>query len=156
MREERVDAKGLVAPSWELMDDHRLGGVELTWPIELRSIANQSMHWAEKSKYMKSARKSGRMMMTWGNAATVGRLELLRHDGLAGHSGLTIFMTRLSQRTLDNDNLYTAFKPFRDGIADWLEVDDGDTLLEWNCFQRYSKQKGVVVRVFLSKDRGAL
>jgi hypothetical protein len=44
---------------------------------------------------------------------------------------LTITLTRYSSGTLDSDNLAGAFKACRDGVADYLGIDDGDPSLTW-------------------------
>ena len=51
---------------------------------------------------------------------------------------LTITLTRIGPRTLDDDNLAGGFKHVRDGVADWLGIDDGDKRLTW----RYEQRKG--------------
>jgi hypothetical protein len=37
---------------------------------------------------------------------------------------------------LDGDNLQSGFKAVRDGVADWLGVDDGDKRIDWQYGQR--------------------
>ena len=49
-----------------------------------------------------------------------------------------IILTRMALRRLDDDNLAYAFKATRDGVADWLRVDDRSPLLTW----RYEQEKG--------------
>jgi hypothetical protein len=39
---------------------------------------------------------------------------------------------------LDGDNLQSGFKAVRDGVADWLGVDDGSSLVDW----QYCKRSG--------------
>ena len=50
----------------------------------------------------------------------------------------TITLTRIGPRMLDDDNLASGFKACRDGVADWLGIDDGDKRLTW----RYAQRKG--------------
>jgi hypothetical protein len=40
---------------------------------------------------------------------------------------------------LDDDNLASGFKAARDGVADWLGIDDGSPRLSWRYGQRKSK-----------------
>lgn len=49
---------------------------------------------------------------------------------------LTIVLTRIGPKMLDTDNLAGGFKAVRDGIADWLHVDDGSDQLDWQYRQR--------------------
>jgi len=63
---------------------------------------------------------------------------------------VSIKLTRISPRRLDHgDNLNASMKAIRDGIADWLGVDDGNERIFWDYFQtRPSKgETGVLVRV---------
>jgi len=57
-------------------------------------------------------------------------------------------LTRIAPRKLDSDNCSSSMKAIRDGIADWLEIDDGsDELLAFT----YSQERGpygVRVEVF--------
>ncbi len=61
----------------------------------------------------------------------------------------TITLTRLAPRILDCDNLRGALKAVRDGIADWLGVDDGDPRLTWEYGQekRVGEPMGVRVEI---------
>lgn len=49
---------------------------------------------------------------------------------------VTVVMTRIAPRRLDGDNLQSGFKAVRDGVADWLGVDDGDARIDWQYGQR--------------------
>ena len=63
---------------------------------------------------------------------------------------LVIRMTRIASRPIkDGDNLQSAFKAVRDGIADFLKIDDGDDRLQWVVAQRKGKprQHGVWVEI---------
>lgn len=44
-------------------------------------------------------------------------------------------MTAHLPRYFDDDNLAGALKPVRDELAEWLEVDDGDRRVLWECDQ---------------------
>jgi hypothetical protein len=60
-----------------------------------------------------------------------------------------VTFTRLSAGELDDDNLAGSCKAVRDGVADWLGVDDRDKRVQW----RYSQGRcprghfGVNVRI---------
>ena len=112
---------------------HGIGGLKGVWEswenlievqIEMRvvSMANLRMHWAVKAKTVKSQRQKA--------------FNALCGVGAPPALPVTIVMTRVAPRPLDGDNLQAAFKAVRDGVADWLGVDDGDQRLDWQYCQR--------------------
>lgn len=54
-----------------------------------------------------------------------------------------VTLTRIAPRKLDEgDNLPGGtFKSVRDGVADWLEVDDASPMVEWRYAQRRGRPK---------------
>jgi P2-related tail formation protein len=48
---------------------------------------------------------------------------------------------------LDGDNLQSGFKAVRDGVADWLGIDDGSQLVEWEYRQRPGTVKTYKVEI---------
>ena len=62
---------------------------------------------------------------------------------------LVITITRVGPRELDTDNLAASAKHIRDGIADWLGINDRLKLLRWEYAQERGapKEYGVKVRV---------
>jgi hypothetical protein len=66
-------------------------------------------------------------------AATVCRLY-------AGEVALPVVvtLTRIAPRRLDGDNCAGGLKHWRDGIADWLGIDDADPRVSW----RYEQERG--------------
>jgi hypothetical protein len=44
---------------------------------------------------------------------------------------VTITITRRGGRRMDDDGLTASAKHVRDGVADWLGIDDGDPRLTW-------------------------
>ena len=62
-------------------------------------------------------------------------------------SGLTVTMTRIAPRRLDDDNLASGFKAVRDGVAAWLGIDDGSPLIRWVCAERKGPPKGYAAEV---------
>jgi hypothetical protein len=104
-------------------------------PVKLISEANVHEHWANRARRVKSQR-------------SVARLTMLESEGLArqsvfngGERPLTIRLVRVAPRRLDSDNLARSFKAVRDGIADWLGIDDGSPLLTWVYDQRRGNVK---------------
>lgn len=53
---------------------------------------------------------------------------------------------------LDLDNLQAAFKAVRDGVADWLQIDDGDPRLHWTYRQGRAASWAVVIEVQTPSD----
>jgi hypothetical protein len=72
-----------------------------------------------------------------------------RHPPLAVAQGgrIVVTLTRLGGRGLDSDNLAGAYKAIRDGVADWLGIDDGDDRIEWRYAQEPGGAKGTRVLV---------
>jgi hypothetical protein len=62
---------------------------------------------------------------------------------------LTIVITRIGPRELDTDNLCGSAKHVRDGVADWLGVNDRSKLLTWQYEQEYGGKGvyGVKIRI---------
>jgi hypothetical protein len=60
---------------------------------------------------------------------------------------VTVVLTRIAPRRLDGDNLQSGFKAVRDGVADWLGVDDGSSLVDWQYFQRSGKAGEYAVEI---------
>jgi hypothetical protein len=63
--------------------------------------------------------------------------KAMRHTGFGQMSdSVKVTMTRESAGSLDDDNLRGALKACRDGIADWLGINDNDKRVEWVYQQR--------------------
>lgn len=62
---------------------------------------------------------------------------------------IVVTLTRYSAGTLDDDNLIGACKAIRDGIADWLRIDDADPRVRYVYEQAWCEPKkyAVVVEV---------
>jgi hypothetical protein len=95
-----------------------------TWehPMKLPSCANLREHWGKRAARAASHKKVGciktiaaRMVFTPWPTGGVWCVHLRRHG----------------VRLLDSDNLASAFKGIRDGVAVALDIDDGDPRIEW-------------------------
>ena len=93
--------------------------------MKIVSVANMRMHWAAKAKLTRDQRTRTRMSLA-AVAQSFG-VEVLP---------VTVVLTRIAPRRLDGDNLQSGFKAVRDGVADWLGVDDGSSMIEWQYCQR--------------------
>ena len=60
---------------------------------------------------------------------------------------VTIRLVRIAPRALDDDNLASAMKSVRDGVADALGMDDRDSRVLWLCDQE-SGRPSVRVEVY--------
>lgn len=101
-----------------------------TTELELRivSVANQREHWSAKAKRAKAHRFA---------AILVPRHPL----------PCTVTLVRIAPRPLDDDNLRSAFKALRDGIADRLGVKDNDPRVRWEYAQEVGRPKQYAARV---------
>jgi hypothetical protein len=98
-------------------------------PVRIESEANGRQHWRKVAARKKHHRHEACLR--------------LRERGGPGWMNpppnAKITLTRIAPRTLDDDNLASGFKATRDGVADWLGIDDGDNRLTWNYAQRKGK-----------------
>ena len=90
-------------------------------PLKIVSVANLREHWRTKAARAKLHRHTA--------------LALLRTHKLP-MLPITVYLTRVAPRELDSDNLASAFKAVRDGVADWLNVNDNDPRVTWEYAQR--------------------
>jgi hypothetical protein len=98
--------------------------MKFTLPITAKSTANLREHWAEKARRVKPQREAALR-------AVKSRLSEL------GPTRLVVLMTRVALSDgLDDDNLRSALKSLRDGIASALRVDDRSPLVRWDYAQR--------------------
>lgn len=95
-----------------------------TVPIRTVSEANWRGHWAEQHKRKKTHRSS---------AAYAAFVVLSGHEI---PQKLTVKLTRVGPREMDGDNLQSALKACRDGIADAIGIDDGSKRITWQYEQR--------------------
>lgn len=91
--------------------------------------------------------------------ARINRAKVQRKSVYLFLSGLnlpelpaTIRLVRLGARTLDDDNLATAFKSVRDEIASIYGTDDGSRLYRWEYAQEKGKADGIRVEITSTAD----
>jgi hypothetical protein len=99
-------------------------------PVRIVSVANMREAWQARHRRAKAQRMSAAYSLI----ADVGK----RPVQIGERSELRIKLTRYGGRRMDSDNLQAAFKAIRDGVADWLDMDDGSPLLHWE----YEQAKG--------------
>jgi len=110
--------------------------IEVRMNMKIVSVANMRLHWAVKAKLVRDHRTRTRMSLS--AAAQSSGLEMLP---------VTVVLTRVAPRRLDGDNLQSGFKAVRDGVADWLGVDDGNGLIDWQYAQRSGKAGEYAVEI---------
>ena len=103
--------------------------VTVTIPLRLPSVANLREHWAKKAKRAKQHRGLAEMFTRNALGSRVLVYPSMSHR-------VTVTITRVAPRSLDADNCVSACKAARDGVADALDVDDGDERVTWQYAQR--------------------
>lgn len=112
-------------------------GVKFFVPVKTVSEANSHEHWRQRQKRAKEQR----LAAAFGGASRCHPSELPPFP-------LVVTLTRVSPRELDDDNLQGATKHFRDGIADWLGVDDRKRdVVRYEYGQRKGAPVGVEVEI---------
>jgi hypothetical protein len=96
--------------------------------LHIVSEANRREHWATKAHRVR-----------WHRKCAAASLYGVCTIGAPVTPPATITLTRIAPRKLDSDNLAGGFKAARDGVADWLHMDDGDEQLTWVYAQRKGK-----------------
>ena len=94
-------------------------------PIRTRSEMNLREHWAKTHKRRKEQR--------WLTYALVS--ALVDENEIGEWPKIHVTLCRIAPRNLDTDNLAASMKAVRDGVADALERDDGDTSITWEYRQ---------------------
>lgn len=117
-------------------------------PVETISEANakgRQKHWAVKNRRVK-----GQRGMAY--ATCLKYLGCKPKDApLPGDFAITLTRIMVGrQRPYDGDNLQNALKAVRDGIAEYLGIDDGSDRLAW----RYGQEKGDGVRGWVRVEVG--
>lgn len=107
--------------------------VELDMRIE--SLANARLHHFAKARKVKAQREHAGLML------------LNRVDDLSLPCAITL--TRIAPREFDSDNLRSAFKAVRDGIADVFGVKDNDPRIDWQYAQRKGAPKQYAAEVVI-------
>lgn len=104
----------------------------LTIPLQLPSLANQSVHPLKRWRQGRAQKK-----------AVLAALTPYLRPKLPA----VITLTRFGPRKLDTDNLAMSFKAARDQIAAWIGVDDGSDLYVWRYEQEKAKDYAIRIDV---------
>ncbi len=112
-------------------------GFEL--PIRTQTENNNDEHWRKRWKRAKHQRETVKQYL-W----------VLWRQGFRIHLPVTVTLIRVAPRKLDDvDNLSSSVKHCRDGIADFLEVNDNTPLITWTYAQMRGMSKYYGVRIIL-------
>lgn len=106
---------------------------------DLKTVAsvNAREHWSIRARRTKAERTAALLMLR-ANSPTVpsGRV-VVTLTRVAGPQG----------RALDDDNLRSALKAARDGVADWLGCNDNDPRVKWEYAQEKAKRWAVKIEI---------
>ncbi len=106
----------------------------------LVSLTNSREHHMAKARRAKQQRGDAKMAAI----AALGRVDTDR--------SWLITITRQGRRYMDTDNLASSAKHIRDGVADALDIDDGDARLHWKYWQVCPLPYGVHVEMIGGDD----
>ncbi len=125
------------------------GVLTATVPLRTRSAANLREHWAVRAKRVKTERDAG----VWATKAmgNTPQVWALLEQPLAIH---LVRILGPRGRLLDDDNLRSSLKAFRDGVAEALGINDGDqSAAVWS----YAEEAGLkwAVRIEIRSAPGA-
>lgn len=105
--------------------------------LRLTNGANAREHWATKARRAK--RERGLI------------LRALLASGVRVPRGpWSVEITRIAPRRMDSDGATIAAKHLRDGVADWLAVDDGADAVTFAVDQRKGEPREYAVRVVIA------
>jgi hypothetical protein len=119
----------------------------VTIPLQTVSETNTHTHWRARQRRAKLQRETVEAYL-W---------EALALEGHAwpGDVPLTVRLTRVSPRLLDDDNLQGSQKAIRDGVADFLGIDDRDPRVRWRYAQRRGGVREYGVCIAIAPTTGA-
>lgn len=112
--------------------------IDFTIALATKSEANCRDHWCVK------ARRAQEQRYVIKAVTAVWLLNMTSHSRIKVR-----FERATARRPLDDDNLRSALKACRDGVADALGLDDGDPRVTWEYAQ--AKGKGGTLRVQIER-----
>jgi hypothetical protein len=107
-------------------------------PLVTVSEANAHGHWRGRQKRALEQRHATYLAL---------RAHLGAPPAACRELKLGVVLVRRATRALDGDNLQGALKAVRDGVADYLGLDDGDPRVLWRYEQQRALEPGVLVRL---------
>ena len=115
--------------------------IETFVPGKTESKLNAREHWTKRHRTARRQRENAH----WALLARRKDIQESDLDDLP----ITVTLTRVSpnHQRLDDDNLAGALKSIRDGVADWLRIDDKDPRVQWRYAQDYHSEYGVRIHI---------
>jgi len=108
--------------------------VTLDIPVYTPSVVNQRNHWHAKAKQTKAQRQA--VAWCW---------SVFKRNGDVPPLPVVVWLTRVSPRELDDDNLRPALKAVRDEVAYRLGLpNDRDPSVKWEYAQRKGRPAVVI------------
>ncbi len=104
-------------------------------PVRITSTPNERLHWTVKARRVKAQRSASFMAL---RAAYRAPPDWPR---------MKVTLTRIAPRAMDSDNLAAGFKGVRDGVADFLKIDDGSGRVTWEYGQMKGAPKEYAARI---------
>lgn len=101
-------------------------------PVRLVNGLNLSEHWAARARRAKTQRSAAQLAMRT-RSGWLEECAMRRHIADGGRLSVTI--VRRGGRRMDSDGLIASAKHVRDGVADWIGIDDGDERVAWRVVQ---------------------
>ena len=113
--------------------------MKFSLPLKLVNSTNVREHWSKRARRAKEQRGLAKMFTA--NSWTM--LQQIQHFGT-----YEVKITRIGKRLMDDDGVQASAKNVRDGIADALQVDDGDLgLIRFSYAQRLGKSYAVEIEI---------
>lgn len=103
-------------------------------PLKIVSVSNLREHHHARARRSRAHR---------GAASAIGVLPALP---------VVVTLSRIAPRQLDDDNLRTAFKALRDGIAARYGIPDNDPRIRWEYGQERGRPKEYAARVTICEE----
>ena len=114
--------------------------IKVTIPLRTSLGLNEREHWRARAKRNKSERNVA-FWYCYDAAGAAGPI-------LNRQPPLQITLTRIGPTNgLDDDNLCGSLKSVRDGVADWLGINDRDPRVTWKYEQRRESKWSVSITV---------
>lgn len=101
-------------------------------PVRLVNGLNSREHWAARARRAKTQRSAAKLAMR-SRCDWTDECAMRRHIADGGRLSVTI--VRRGGRRMDSDGLIASAKHVRDGVADWIGIDDGDERVTWRVEQ---------------------
>lgn len=126
--------------------------MNFTMPLRTISGDNAHKHWRTKARRAKIHRTIARAAFPGPWSKFQDQIGL-PHEFALG-AGVTITLTRIAPKELDDDGNASGMKSIRDGIADAMGLkSDRDPRVTWRYAQERGRPREYAVRVAISERR---